>query len=90
MISYKPLKKLLVDNDIKMIELTYDKIITSNISVKLNNDSGYVNLSTIDKIANYLTQRLGRTVSIDEIVEFVPNVSERIGQLQNDDEPDID
>jgi len=87
MISYKPLKKLLVDNDIKMIELTYDKIITSNISVKLNNDSGYVNLSTIDKIGNYLSQRLGRAVSIQELVRFIPD--EPI-TTNYDDEPDTD
>lgn len=88
MISYKPLKKLLVDNDIKMIELTYDKVITSNISVKLNNDSGYVNLSTVDKIANYLAHRLGRTISIDEIVEFTPDPT--YTTIQYDDEPDTE
>lgn len=73
MISYKPLKKLLIDNDIKMIELINSGIVTTNISVKLNNDTGYVNLSTIDKICHYLSNRLDRAVTIDEIIRFIPD-----------------
>lgn len=76
MISYRPLKDLLYHNDIKMIELINDGIVTPNISVKLNKDTGYVNLSTIDKVCNYLSQRLNRTVAIDEVAKFIPDQPE--------------
>lgn len=73
MISYKNLRLLFVEHDIKMIELVNEKVLTPKNSVVLNNDRGYVNLSTIDAVCNYLSHKLGRTVTIDEVVEFTPD-----------------
>lgn len=50
------------------------RIITANISVTLNNDRGNVSLSTIDKICNYLSKELGRPITIEEVLEFIPDV----------------
>lgn len=72
MISYKPLKKFLIDNDMNMQELRDNNVLNPNVAAKLNNDRGYVNLSTIDNICNYLTDKLGKTVTIDKILEFIP------------------
>lgn len=74
MISYGPLRALLgreKPKGLNMKRLINDGIITANISVTLNNDTGYVNLSTIDKVANYLSIKLDRAIKIDEIIEFV-------------------
>ncbi|HHX62908.1 MAG TPA: hypothetical protein GX707_19685 [Epulopiscium sp.] len=73
MINYGPLRALLGKEKVNMQELRNNNIINPNIGAKLNNDRGYVNLSTIDAVCNYLTVRLGRTVRIDEIVEFTPD-----------------
>ncbi|MDR7856111.1 hypothetical protein [Tissierella sp.] len=76
MISYGPLRELLgreKPNGLNMKRLIEHKIITPNISVTLNNDTGNVSLSTIDKIANYLSRELGRAIKIEEIVEIIPD-----------------
>lgn len=73
MISYKPLKKLLIDADKTTKDLIELKILTPNNSVYVNQDSGYLNLRTIDRICNYLSTKLGRPVKIDEILEFTPD-----------------
>lgn len=73
MISYEPLRILLVKEKRNLRELIQNKIITANISVTLNNDTGNVTLSTIDKICNYLSKELGRAVAIEEILEFIPD-----------------
>lgn len=90
MISYEPLRILLTKEKrtgLNMRKLIDDGVITPNISVKLNNDTGYVNLSTIDKVANYLTQRLGRVVTIQELIRFVPD---KIVSNKYSNEPDFD
>ena len=73
MINYGPLRAILGKEKINMQELRNQGIVNPNIGATLNGDKGYVNLSTIDKVCNYLTIKLGRTVSIDEVVEFVPD-----------------
>ena len=73
MISYKPLKKLMIDADVNSTDLKNDLSIGTNTIAKLNNDNGYVALGVIDKIANYLTIKLDRNVKIDEILEFIPD-----------------
>ena len=73
MISYEPLRILLLKEKMKMNELVKNKIVTADISVTLNNDTGNVSLTTIDKVMNYLSKELGRTVAIDEILEFIPD-----------------
>lgn len=73
MISYEPLRILLLKEKMKMNELVKNKIVTADISVTLNNDTGNVSLTTIDKVMNYLSKELGRTVLINEILEFIPD-----------------
>lgn len=73
MISYRPLKDLLYNNDIKIIELVDAKILTPTNSVYVNNDSGHINIRTVDRVCNYLTKRLKRPVQIDEILKFIPD-----------------
>lgn len=73
MISYKPLKYLLLDNDMNMQELRDNNVLNPNIAAKMNNDRGYVNLSTIDNILNYLSIKLGRIIKVDEVLEFTPD-----------------
>lgn len=73
MISYKKLKKLLIDADIKTKDLIDLKILTPTNSVYVNQDSGYLNLRTIDRICNHLSSKLGRPIKIEEIIEFIPD-----------------
>lgn len=73
MISYEPLRILLVKEKLKMQDLKKDNVVNSNIAATLNNDTGYVNLSTIDKVCNYLTKKTNRVITINNIVEFIPN-----------------
>lgn len=73
MISYKKLKKLLIDVDIKTKDLIDLKILTPTNSVYVNNDSGYLNLRTIDRICNYLTGELNKTIRVEDIIEFIPD-----------------
>lgn len=73
MISYKPLRHLLIDADIKMQQLKIDGILSPNMAVKINNDEGYVNLSTIDKLGHYFSKKLQRPVTISELIKFIPD-----------------
>lgn len=50
------------------------------LKCKLNNDSGHLNIRTIDKVMNYLSQKLGRTVTVDEIIEFTPDDADLAGE----------
>ena len=77
MISYKPLKKLLIDYDIKTIDLINDKILTPTNSVYINNDTGYINLRTINRLCNYLSDRISKDVLISDILLFIPDDPQR-------------
>lgn len=86
MISYEPLRVLLItdhvlkEKKINLRRMIDNKIITPKISVTLNNDTGYVNLSTIDKVMNYLSKELGRTVEVEEIIKFIPDTADPAGE----------
>ncbi|WP_154442567.1 hypothetical protein [Tissierella pigra] len=43
------------------------------LKCKLNNDSGHLNIRTIDKVMNYLSIRLNRSVTVEEIIKFIPD-----------------
>jgi len=77
MISYKPLKKLLIDYDIKTIDLINDKILTPTNSVYINNDTGYINLRTINRLCNYLSDRISKDVLISDILLFIQDDPQR-------------
>lgn len=80
MISYQPLRILLDTEKMKMHELTKNKIIIADTAVKFNNDSGFVSLATIDKVMNYLSQKLDRAVTVEEIIRFVPDEVDPAGE----------
>lgn len=71
MISYRPLKDLLYNNDIKIIELVDDKILTPNNSVYVNNDNGHLSIKTLDRVGNYLSNRLDRDILISDLIIFI-------------------
>lgn len=71
MISYRPLKDLLYNNDIYIKELVDAKILTPTNSVYVNNDSGHLNLRTIDKVMSYLSKRLDREITPNDIIKFI-------------------
>ena len=73
MISYRPLKDLLYHNDILIKELVEAKILTPTNSVYVNNDSGHLNIRTIDKVMNYLTVRLDKEITPNDIIKFAPD-----------------
>jgi len=73
MINYEPLRILLVKEKLNLKSMTRAGVLTPNNSVTLNNDTGYVSLKTLDGVLNHLSQELGRTVALDEIIEFVPD-----------------
>lgn len=83
MISYKGLKKMLIDADIKTKDLIDLKILTPTNSVYVNQDSGYLNLRTIDRICNYLTKELGKVVTISDVLEFVPDANVPAGLIED-------
>lgn len=73
MISYRPLRDFLYFNNIKMVDLINDGIVTPNLSVKLNNDRGAVSLSTLYKIYKYLKSETNKDINIKDLVEFIPD-----------------
>lgn len=74
MISYEPLRILLVKEKMNFAELREATGISTRASVRLNNDTGDVTLDYINRICNYLTNKLGRAIGINEILEFIPDV----------------
>ena len=76
MISYEPLRILLTKQKKTFSDLRDELGIGTNTNVKMNKDSGYVSLEVIDKIANYFSKELGRTIKIEELLEFIPDSAE--------------
>lgn len=66
MISYKPLKKLLIDLDIKKTELA-DRIGISSATLAKFNTNEYISLEVIDRICKELECQPG------EIIEYIPD-----------------
>jgi len=64
MISYKPLRVLLAQKDMKMTDL--NKILPTSVTSKFNKDAP-VNITTLDKICQYLH------CSISDVVEILPD-----------------
>lgn len=73
LISYEPLRLLLVKEKMNLRQLIDNKIITPNNSVRINNDTGNITLTTLDKMMNYLTKELNRAVTVEEIIKFIPD-----------------
>lgn len=66
MISYKPLQKLLIDREIKKLELLKMTGISSATLAKLNTNE-YVSLEIIDKICSALNCQPG------DLLEHIPD-----------------
>lgn len=71
MISFEPLRILLVKEKRNFKELIRELGISPNAAVKMNNDTGYVSLENLNKICNYLTKEIGRDIRIEEIILYI-------------------
>lgn len=72
MISYKPLKILLMRANKNTIDLINDLSISPSTLAKINNDRGYVSLEVINKIAEYLAATTNLDITISDLLEFRP------------------
>ena len=63
-VSYKPLRHTLIEKGITISRLCADLDLSTAIRSKLNKDSDYVSLNTIEKICIYLD------VPIESVVEI--------------------
>ncbi len=70
MISYKPLRKLLIDKDMSCGELKDILKISSATMAKLNSDK-MVSLAVIDKICKYLN------CNIEDVMQYESKKKER-------------
>lgn len=66
MISYKPFLKLLIDRDLKKVDVLNTGIISKGTLNKMNSNN-YVSLEVIDKLCNHFN------VGITDIIEFIPD-----------------
>lgn len=66
MMTYKPFLKLLIDRDMKKVDILNAGIISKGTLNKMNSNS-YISLEVIDKLCNYLK------CDITDIVEFIPD-----------------
>lgn len=66
MISYKPFLKLLIDRDLKKIDVLNTGIISKGTLNKMNSNK-YVSLEVIDKLCNHFN------VGVTDIIEFIPD-----------------
>ncbi len=76
MISYKPLQKLLIDREIKKLELLKMTGISSATLAKLNTNE-YVSLEIIDKICSALNCQPG------DLLEHIPDNKYGIKDTKN-------
>lgn len=53
MFSYKPLLKLLIDKNLKLVDLRRDLSISGATLAKINKNE-YISMETLDKICDYL------------------------------------
>jgi len=67
MFTYEPLRNLLKERNISFRELRRECNIHSIAAVQLNNDSGLVNLTILDRICTYLN------VPIEKVVRHIPD-----------------
>lgn len=66
MVSYKKLRFLLVEKDLQFKDLRQTLNLTSRTIQKLRNDSGYVDLETLEKICLFLKVDIGDITTIKE------------------------
>lgn len=84
MISYKPLRDIFYNNNLVLNELVEAKILTPNNSVVINNDRGYVSLSTINKVMNYLNKEHGINARIEDVLMYVPDTPKQDSRVPKD------
>ncbi len=66
MMTYKPFLKMLIDRDMKKVDVLKAGIISKGTLNKMNSNK-YISLEIIDKLCNYFK------CDITDIVEFVPD-----------------
>lgn len=66
MMTYKPFLKLLIDRDMKKVDVLKTGIISKGTLNKMNGNE-YISLEVIDKLCNYLN------CDIIDIVQFIPD-----------------
>ena len=66
MITYKPFLKLLIDRDLKKVDVLNAGVISKGTLNKMNGN-GYVSLEVIDRLCNYFN------CGITNIIEFIPD-----------------
>ena len=66
MITYKPFLKMLIDRDLKKVDVLNAGIISKGTLNKMNSN-GYISLEVIDKLCNYFK------CDITDVIEFIPD-----------------
>lgn len=66
MMTYKPFLKMLIDRDMKKVDVLNAGIISKGTLNKMNSNA-YISLEVIDKLCNYFH------CDITDIVEFIPD-----------------
>ena len=61
MFSYKPLLKLLIDKDLKLVDLRRRLNISSATIAKINKND-YISMETLDKICDFLDCEVGDVI----------------------------
>lgn len=66
MITYKPFLKLLIDRDLKKVDILNAGIMSKRTLNKMNGNE-YISLEVIDKLCNYLK------CDVTDIIQFIPD-----------------
>ena len=66
MISYKPFLKLLIDRDLKKVDVINTGVISKGTLNKMNGNK-YISLEVIDKLCNHFN------CNITDIIEYIPD-----------------
>ncbi len=66
MMTYKPFLKMLIDKDMKKVDVLKSGVISKGTLNKMNGNK-YISLEVIDKLCNYFK------CDIIDIVEFIPD-----------------
>ena len=70
MMTYKPFLKMLIDRDMKKVDVLNAGIISKGTLNKMNSNA-YISLEVIDKLCNYFH------CGITDIVEFIPDTENK-------------
>lgn len=71
MISYRPLRHLIVDKRISKMWLCKAAGMSTSVLSKINNDKP-MSLDLIDRMATVLSAKLGHNIAISDMVEIIP------------------